>query len=158
MPRKLYYCKSWFMAKKHVTEPWSEAQAKAAHDAGQPYRVLVDSIERPFCVITVTHDFIAVEFLDQLLRPSLQYHFEEIERGKLFMIAATHREFVAETDSVARGTNYFFKPDGSVRIQREQLVPVRKVEEAKSHEDLSANFASFPEFGHYDDLIAVERR
>ena len=48
MSRQVFYCKSWFRAKKRPTELWSEADARVAHEGGQAYVALVDSIERPF--------------------------------------------------------------------------------------------------------------
>jgi hypothetical protein len=157
MKRKIYFCKSWFRAKKRPTESWSEEQARAAHSESQPYTVLVDSAEQPYCFLEVTAKAVGVGFLDELLRESLTYGFQEVEAGKLFLTMATHREFVGDTDKVANGTSYIFNRDGTVSMRRESFVPTHKLETTASTADVTANYSAMPSFGEYDDLIRAER-
>lgn len=156
MSRQVFYCKSWFRAKKRPTELWSEADAKAAHESGQAYVALVDSIERPFCFLEITPKAVGVGFLDELLRESLSYDFQEVESGVLFLTMATYREFEGDTDTVVSGSSYIFSRDGQVRIRREFFNPHR-LETASSSADVSTNYAPMPVFGGYEDLIRVER-
>lgn len=100
---------------------------------------------------------VAVGFLDELLRESLTYAFQEKDLGMLFLSMATYREFVGDTDEVAGGTTYFFDTDGSIKIRRESFKPHR-LETAQSKADVRANYAPFPDFGEYDELIRVERK
>jgi hypothetical protein len=156
MKRPIFYCKSWFRAKKRPTEVWTEEQAKASHMKRQPYAVLVDSIERPYCFLNVADKVVGVGFLDEHLREALTYAFQEVESGKLFLTMATHREFEGETDRVVSGISYIFKQDGTVDMRREFFNPHR-LETATSSSDVSSNYSPMPEFGDYDDLIRVER-
>src|SRR4051812_40156336 len=78
MQRPIYFCKKWFAAKKYAPEVWTEEQAKDAHDNGRNYTVLVDSLERPLCVILVMANGIAVDFLDAHLREALSYQFQVV--------------------------------------------------------------------------------
>ncbi len=156
MKQPIFYCKSWFRAKKRPTEVWTEEQAKVAHCAKRPYGVLVGSVEKPFCFLEVSDKFLGVGFLDSQLRESLYYAFKEIEPGRLFLGMATYREFQGESDAIASGTTYIFEPSGVVKISK-QLFDPHTEEVADAHTDVTANYANWPEFGEYDDLIRVER-
>lgn len=157
MQRPIYYCDGWFAAKKFATEVWTEAQAKDAHDNGRNYTVLVDSIERPFCVILVMAKAVAVDFLDEDLREALSYVFQVVAPGRLFLTRAVHREFDGDEDKVAKGTSYKFTEDGKVRIDRETFLPAHRLEVANSQTDVSANYAAVPEFGKYEEFMRMER-
>ncbi|WP_322085246.1 glycosyltransferase family 9 protein [Burkholderia sp. BCC1999] len=156
MKRPIYFCKSWFRAKKRPTEIWSEEQARSAHVNGQLYTVLVDSVEQPYCFIEVTAKAIGLGFLDDLLRESLSYDFQEVEPGKLFLSMATYREFDGGTDRVISRKSYIFARDGGVTIRREFFDPHR-IETATSSADVRPDYSAVPEFGEYDDLVRVER-
>lgn len=156
MDRQIFFCKSWFRAKKRPTELWSEDQAKAAHEAGGLYTVLVDSAEEPYCFLEVTEKAVGVSFLDDFLRESLSYDFQEIEPGRLFLTMATYREFEGDTDRVVSGTSYIFSQDGVVSTRREFFNPY-KLETATSSADVTANHSPKSKFGQYGDLIRVER-
>lgn len=157
MKQPLYYCKSWFRAKKKPTEIWSAEKAETAHLSKQPYTALVGSAEEPYCFLDIADKVIGVGFLDGRLRESLTYAFKEVDAGKLFLTMAVHREFEAETDKVASGATYTFDQNGTVQIRREFFNPHR-VETATSSFDPAPNYAARPEFGKYDDLIRVERQ
>lgn len=157
MKRSIFFCKSWFMAKRKPTEVWTAVQARAAHEAGQPYTVLVDSLESPFCTVDVTAQFVGVEFLDERLREVVTYHFQETSPGKLFLTMATYREFVDSSDKVSNGTTYTFAQDGKVQIRREFFVPEHRLETSTSEVDVSSNYSARPDFGEYDDLIQIDR-
>lgn len=156
MNRSIYFCKSWFRAKKKPTEIWSEAKAKLAHDNKKTYTVLIDSIDKPYCFLDISCGVVGVGFLDEFLRETLTYAFQEFEPGKLFLTMATHRVFEGNTDKIVSGNSYIFERDGSVMIRREFFSPNR-IETAASAVDISSNYSSTPEFGQYDELIRVER-
>jgi hypothetical protein len=158
MQRPIFFCKSWFTAKKLTTEVWTEAQAKDAHDSGRKYTVLVDSIERPFCIIDVMTDkFIGVDFLDERLRSALSYVFQVVAPGRLFLTRAVHREFDGDQDKVAKGTSYGFTEGGKVRIDRETFLPTHSLETANTETDVSSNYVPVPQFGEYDEFTRMER-
>ncbi|NHZ66970.1 lytic transglycosylase [Massilia genomosp. 1] len=156
MNRPIFFCKSWFRAKKKPTEVWSEDQAKLAHANKRTYTVLVDSVDEPYCFLDIAEGVVGVGFLDEFLRESLTYAFQEIEPGKLFLTMATHREFDGSADKVTSGISYLFEQNGSVEIRREFFNPHR-LETVASTADVSSNYSAMPDFGNYDDLIRVER-
>jgi hypothetical protein len=156
MKQELYFCKSWFRAKMRPTEIWSEVDARLAHEKGLPYTVLVASAEAPFCFLEVTRKAFCVGFLDESLRESLTYDFQEVEPGKLFLSMATHWEFESGSDQVINGASYIFSADGTVQVKREFFNPHR-VEVANSKIDVRTNFSATPKFGEFDDLIRVDR-
>jgi hypothetical protein len=156
MKRSIYFCKSWFRAKKRPTEIWTEEQAKLAHLKKQSFTVLVDSIERPFCFLEIADKVVGVGFLDEYIRENLSYAFQEIEPGEMFLTMATHREFEGDTDKVVSGISYIFKYDGTVHMRRECFNPHR-LETATTSADVSINYAATPEFGEYEDFIRIER-
>lgn len=158
MRRPIYFCKSWFAAKKLATEVWTEEQAKDAHENGRNYTVLVESIERPFCVILVMANGIAVDFLDEHLRKALSYQFQVVEPGRMFLTMAVHREFDEDGDKVAKGTSYGFSEDGKVRIDREAFLPDHSLEVANGQTDVSSNYVPAPEFGKYEEFMRMERQ
>jgi hypothetical protein len=153
---RVFYCKSWFRAKKRPTEIWPDEKARAAHAEKQTYTALIGDAERPYCFLDVSDRVVGVGFLDALLRESLTYAFQEITPGRLFLTMATHREFKDDTDEVAAASMYSFKPDGALQITRESFNP-RSIETATSTCDVSGNYADVPGFGKFDDLIQVER-
>ena len=156
MNKKIYFCKSWFRAKKKPTEIWSEDQARIAHLHQKNYTVLVESLEMPFCFIDISKGVVGVGFLDERLREKLTYAFQEFEPGKLFLITATYREFDGEADRVVGGTSYLFEQEGSVEIRREFFDP-HMIETKVAKVDVSGNYSLMPEFACYSDLIRVER-
>lgn len=156
MKRPIFYCKSWFRARKRPTEVWSEEQARAAHSDKRTYTALIGDVERPYCFLDISNGVVGVGFLDDLLRESLTYAFQEITPGKLFLTMATHREFKDDTDEVVAGATYTFEPDGALQITRESFNPYH-IETAESTCDVRGNYSDVPEFGNYDDLIKVER-
>jgi hypothetical protein len=157
MKRKVFFCKSWFRAKKKPTETWTIDQARYAHENGEPYVVLIDSQERPYCFLEVTKKYIGVFFLDQCLRENLSYEFQGIEDGQLFLREAIYREFDSDTDRVVSGSSYRFERDGKVNVRSETYFPEHFLETFCADVNVSKNFAQIPLFGEYEDLIVAER-
>lgn len=158
MKRPIYFCKSWFRGKKRPTEVWTEEQSRVAHVKKQLYTVLIDSIEQPYCFLEITEKSVGVGFLDEYLRESLTYAFQEVELGKLFLTMAVYREFEGNTDKVNSGVVYIFEPSGEVTIKKESFYPEHVLETSHSQIDVSQNYADYPSFGDYDSLIQVERK
>jgi hypothetical protein len=159
MQRPIYFCEGWFSAKKYAPEVWTEAQAKEAHINGSKYTVLVDSIERPFCIIDVmTSKFIGVDFLDENLREALTYQFQLVSPGRMFLTMAVHREFDGDDDKVAKATRYTFTEDGKLQIRRTTFLPDHSLEVAHGQADVSSNYEAVPEFGKYEAFMRMERQ
>ncbi|MBK0000011.1 hypothetical protein [Erwinia sp. S38] len=164
MNKNIFYCKSWFRAKKKPIDLWSESKALKKHESGEPYTVLVGSDSSPSCFINVTKNagWVSVSFLDKELREYLLYSFKIMNDNALFLSMAVYREF-AENEgegagifNVSRGTTYIFNEDGDTVVREEQFNP-HLLEESQTMVDVSGNYDHFPEFGNYDSLIKVER-
>lgn len=151
-----FYCKSWFRAKKAPTEIWTALTAKAAHDEGKPYTVLVNSLSHPTAFIELTKNAVSVGFLDGMLRETLSYAFRTVEDGRVFLSMATYREFQGDSDTVVSGISYIFQENGSVSIKKQSFFPPAS-ELADRLADVSGNYAKYPAFGQYEDVIRVER-
>lgn len=156
MKHAVYYCKSWFRAKKRPTEIWTEEQGRVAHAAKKPYTVVVGAPESPSCFLEVNDKFVGVGFFDERLRESFYYAFKEVEPGRLFLSMATYREFDGASDSVARGTTYVFDRHGTVKVTKQRFNP-HSVEATEATTNVEGNYESWPEFGEYEALIKAER-
>lgn len=153
----IHYSKSWFRAKKRPVEPYSEAKARALHEAGSLYCAQIGQPDAPSCFLEITGDWIGVEFLDEQLRSYLSYSFQEQESGRLFLSMTTWREFAGLTDTVVMGTTYVFQVNGEVTVTEETFHPTYALTESQAAVDVSSNWDSFPLFGRYSSLIRVER-
>ena len=98
--KRITFGKSWFRAKKGLTETWDEPKARIAHEQRQPYVAVVENDEGILCFIEANYDYIGVGFFDNASREFLSYQFQEVEPGRLFLTMATHREFDGEADRV----------------------------------------------------------
>jgi hypothetical protein len=151
------YARSWFRARKRATEPLTEAQARALHDAGATYCALIGDPQQPSCFLELGRGFAGVGFLDERLRERLRYQFQERAPGRLFLSMATWREFDGESDTVRQGTTHVFQEDGRVAIRRETFVPAHRAEDAEGRVDVGGHWEDVPAFGLYDRLTRVER-
>ena len=131
--------------------------ARNLHEQKKLYTVLVGSEVKPTALIDINNDFYGVEFFDKFIRPKVTYHFIQQNNGKLFLSMATFREFIAETESVSKGTTYIFEPNGKLKIQ-EQTFPKGTLIEKSKQIDVVSNWESVPEFGTYDNLLKLERK
>jgi hypothetical protein len=156
MKRKVFFCKSWFRAKKCPTEIWTRDDALCAFHENRPFTILVDSIDAPFCFIECVREVIVVGFLDDRGREKLTYVFEKNDERNVFLIQATYREYQGDTDKIASGSLYLFDRNGTVSTTHTTYDP-KSIEKATSLVDVKKNFSAIPEFGEYDDLIRVER-
>ena len=104
--------------------------------------------QAPFAFIEIRDSYVAVEFLDDFIRSFMNYQYQEIEPGRLFLSMAVRRHFLEDTNDVADGMVWFFKQDGSVTIEDDE----RRWD---SSLDVSGQWKSYPAFGQYDDLLKV---
>lgn len=151
-----FFGKSWFRAKKRVTELWDKQEAKIAHEQRRPYVAVLEKSGQIFCYIEANSGYIGVGFLDSAVREFLSYQFQEVEPGRLFLTMATHREFDGGTDRVKCGTTYYFKPDGCVSVEAEDF-EANQLTTTKTTVDVSNNWEDYPNFGDYQSLARVER-
>lgn len=164
MNSEIFYCKSWFRAKKKPIDLWSDKQARKNHEFGEPYTVLVGSNTTPTHVIDVTKNagWVSVGFLDEELREYLLYSFKLLANDQLFLSMAVHREFALNEGegagfmNVSNGTTYLFNEDGNTVVREERFNP-HLLEESETKVDISGNYEPFPAFGDYQSIIRKER-
>lgn len=154
---EIFYCKSWFRAKKIPTEIYSSDKAEKYHRAGKTYTALIGSPASPECFLDISSTVIGVGFLDARLRESTLYAFQVQECGRLFLSMAVWREFEGDTDKVVSGSTYLFKVNGNLEIRRESFSPVYEAETASSIVDVTNNWDDYPGFANFEALTRRER-
>lgn len=158
MTERYSYVEKWSRGYKELLGPLTEEEARARHDKGGWYTVLVDSTVTPSCFIEVVGEngYVGVNFLDGHLRSYLVYAFQQSEPGKLFNSVGTFRTFVGDSDEVATVETYRFGREGKVTVERRDL-QTDVVEVGSREIDVTPNFEGWPEFGQYERLLIVER-
>jgi len=151
------YCEKWFRYKKRPTDLMDEDRARKAHDGRLLYTIVLGDLRSPECFVEINNDYVGVGFLDDHAREYLSYSFEETRTGRLFLTMATHRTFDGQTDKVVSGTTYYFKEDGVVTIENENLLSGSK-SEGKIQADISGNWEEYPKFGQYTAVTQINRQ
>jgi len=156
MALSIFYCKTWFRAKRSAIEFMDADTARVRHEAGESYTVLIGSNSTPSCFVEMLIDkgMVGVGILDEDGREYLTYQFHYLNNQQLFLTMATYREF--EGGKVALGTSYLFNQQGDLVIRREQMNP-HVIEEAKSTFEPAGNYEKAPTFGCYSGVIHVNR-
>lgn len=159
---QISYCTQWSRHYNHPIKVLTEEQARAAHENGQLYTVLVGNPDRPQCFLECTaFRSVGVEFLDDALRTYLDYSFQEMRRGELFISMSRRLHFPNETDLADRATVFYFETDGQLAIVWYQANPngigSKIVDKQQRIVDVSRNWEPYPEFGHYQGLATLDR-
>lgn len=129
--------------------------AAARHIAGDSYGAVVQGISEKF-VVDVASDWISVLFFDANSGLYMKYDFKKVDPGRLFLSAAMHIEFAGEIHPPHRAVTFAFKMDGSIVIERRNML-TGVVEEKSSHGDCAANWEAYPEFGDYYSVCRSNR-
>lgn len=138
--------------------------SRLAHEQRKVYWVTIldDGIAKYH--IEFTSVFIMVYFLDNKGRMVKCYQFDKVEPNKLMVTFMNVYEYPDDSDDFNVDLLYSYKADGSfahveifytnkgMEWRKEQIDYV-----AHSKVDISDNFAPYPEFGHYDELIREDR-
>lgn len=179
---KREYCRSWFWANRSTSDPITEDEARKRHKLREQYTVAVGGFEAPSAIIEVVNDFVAVSFLDRLLREFMTLHFQEKKPGLLFMSMATRRvyceptndlvdrlrlgpddpshswgRFIELADRVLDGRSVIFREDGSTFHRASRHGDSRILEVPGPKWSVSGNWEPYPKFGHYDHLLNQHR-
>jgi len=149
------YCERWFRHRKEAVGLLTPESARRLHDAGQPYTVLLGDPQRPRRFIEVGGGFYGVSFLDDDLREYLVYTFDELEKDRLFLKEAIHRNFEKDSDEPGEVTIYRFSPGGRVQIERSENALGGTRTEGET--DVSKNWEPKPVFGRYEALTREDR-
>lgn len=150
------YCDGWFRAGKCATTIVNEDAARKLHESGKLYTVLVGDPHEPECFIDIRleNGHVGVGFLDKCLREFLAYDFQVIDDHRMFLVAATHREFSGDAEGTKKSTIYKFAPSGHVDVlcteNGSQRVGV-------ANADVAGNWEEVPSFGAYERLAHKNR-
>lgn len=158
MNESIIYCHGWSRRRKFANQPYSEFQAKELFENRKPFGLLFEKNNLPFCFINFNNKFVYVGFLDDLKREYLGYEFYEEAPQKIFLKEVQFWEYDGNTDEKVKSTRYRFTPDGELGIE-EKNVKTKEVfrEYAQEKIDSTVLWEDYPEFGHYDNIIKIER-
>ncbi|MCI0417511.1 hypothetical protein L0222_32495 [bacterium] len=139
--------------------PLTIKTAKKRHDAGQLYTAVVGPPDRVSCYIQVRFEagYVGVGFLDDNNREYLTYSFKVIDNNRMFLSTAHFHEFEENQDSPARSTNFYFETDGRVTIEEIDRASKSIKRKQGEFKDLSPNWETVPDFGHYEHLLRTDR-
>ena len=140
-----------------------EEIARKNHQEGLMYCVTVlDDDCTPYCTLDIVHEnkFIGVDFLDSSGRIYLSYHFREVEPMKKLFIREVWYTFYpnSETKDGNYRLHFVFDQDGNAAYRKyDDLAHKTYDYETKEPLDVSGLYEDYPEFGHYEGLIRLER-
>lgn len=155
---KIIYTKGWFRSQKRPLEIYSEDYAKSLFVSRGIFTTLIEDKGRPYCFINFNNKFVYVGFLDEFKREYLGYEFWEEKPGKIFLKEVQFWEFEGDTDEKLNSTRYRFTPEGELGIEKRNNKTREAVREyAQNKVDTSVLWEDYPEFGHYDAIIKIER-
>lgn len=156
--KQITYSDGWFRARRMPGDIWGEETAREHHEKREYYGVVIGDLESPECFIEINDGFILVGFLDDLKREYLKYQFDEIESNKIFLKEAQYWEYDGDTDEKIFSTRYCFTPSGKLIIEKTDIrTNDVEINEAKERIDVSTHYGDYPIFGHYEDIIRIER-
>jgi hypothetical protein len=141
----------------------AEEVAKKNHEDGLHYEVTILEEETPIAFLEIVHEneFVGVKFLDEEGRDYLHYHFSEIEpKKKLFLEELWFYHFKEEDTSSNSDyrLHFVFDQEGNISYRKYDEINKKTIDyETKEPLDISGLYEDYPEFGHYDGLIKIER-
>jgi hypothetical protein len=153
---KVYYCDEWSDIKK---QPWNilgERTAYLHHQNHEPYTAVLIEDEKPKYIVNVTNEWVSVGFYDDLNRKYLNYDFEVISHGKIFLRTAMYWEYDDATEIEISSLILGFREDGHIVMEKTDF-KTGSVEERDTSDSLENNWDVFPEFGEYIPLCRKER-
>lgn len=153
---QIYYCDEWSDIKKKPWNIFDEHTACLHHQKKQPYTAILTEDKKPECIVNVTKEWVSVGFYDGLTRKYLNYDFEVMSGGKLFLRTAMYWEYDDETDKELNSLIIGFREDGYIAMEKRDF-KTGSVEEREAKDTLEKNWDVFPEFGQYHHLCREER-
>lgn len=150
------YCTGWNSIFKEPAEILTTDKARQLHEERKPYSAIVEN-ESSSAVVEMCffQAYCHVLFLDEQKRVANRYSFVETADGRLFLEEAAVNYYANNGDRPAHWELFRFKEDGSLSHDTgEGRGPITRKE---GRTDASRNYASIPEFGRYDSILARER-
>lgn len=165
---EIVYCHSWNFRRRRVGIPLTEAEARARDAAGEAFMAVVPAPTDPYPVLVDVvrqNRHIAVTFLDRHGRPSLKYHFDEVDRSSaptMFLRGVYLWGYPSDDPRLrlsqsSRLETYTYREDGYAR-----RVVVDEIEHYKdttewSEVPVGTNWEPVPSFGDYRSIARRER-
>ncbi len=154
MTEAIYYCKSWSSHGKRPQSPLGPDEARARHDRGDEYTVLIGDPMRPRAYIEtlLSRNYVCCTFLDEHLRPKTYCIFTAEAAERLFLAQSMTRRFKDETDEVIFAWSLKLSQDGQVvAVESDLLAGTRSIGTGQFKVD--SFYIDRPAFGHYDDIL-----
>jgi virulence-associated protein VapD len=157
-PFNFTYAMKWNRLTHKPTKPLSEEEARKHHNERKPYCVLVNyySDNYPYAFIDIANHYYSVKFININGHVYLTYGFEELKTGKLFLAQSMFIDFDPLEKTEIEKTNYFFREDGRLSIER-SCSPYQKTISTEGSFDPEKNYEDIPFFGSYEKILAKER-
>ncbi|MGN7765521.1 hypothetical protein [Paenibacillus sp. 22594] len=153
---KIYYCDEWSDIKKKPWNLFDEHTAFLYHQNKQSYTAVITEDEKPKYIVNVTSGWVSVGFYDEVIRKYLNYDFEVLGNGKLFLRTVMFWEYEEDTDKEESSLILGYQEDGYIAMEKRDF-KTDSVEERESRDSLEKNWDVFPEFGQYLHLCKEER-
>ena len=150
------YCQRWWNSEKSMIKPMTEDSAYKAHMNEEWYTAVLGGEKSPHCCVELRKGFIAVDFFDNNKHVYLTYSFYTVPENRLFLKNAMYREYIEDSDKLAKVTEYRFQETGETQIIIKDYISNTN-ETSKSQTEVSKNYDVWPEFNNYNSLIRVER-
>lgn len=152
------YCERWNNKQKQPIFPMSEDEARARHDAGQLYTVVLGDWSSPVLVELFLKDkYVGVRWLEQHGKDALRYAFRLQDDGRLFLSEVAFNT-VDDNGKVVESESTLIKPDGTVQVSLFNNVDrTVKAGEPTPGKDVAAMWEDVPAFGNYESIARRER-
>lgn len=151
------YSEDWSLNYREARNPLTIESAAKYHQERRRYAVACGAGDFPVAVVLMTGKSAQIEFFDDSQRPYLSFQFQERKPNQLFLTMATHREFTSGSDKPASAVTFIFEEDGSGHIREYDGITMRTKVRTMERADVSQYWEPYPEFGHYEGLLRVER-
>jgi hypothetical protein len=151
------FCERWNNKQKEPILPLSEDEARARHDSGELYTVVLGDHETPTVVeVFLREGYVGVRWLEPHGKDAMRYAFRRIE-DRLFLSEVAINSVNAEGTVVAAEST-LIKADGTIEVSLfDNVNRTVKTAEPKSSKDVTAMWEDIPQFGDYASIIRRER-
>jgi hypothetical protein len=157
------YARKWNRARRAAQGELDVEQARARHQAGQPYTAVLhadDGTPRAWIDVDLSLPFVGVHFLDDLGREHTAYLFGPLSgTSQLFLEEVHDRAYVGDEREPVRGRTTVFRPGERVKVsETDRAAGTRDSYELEPYEGLfDALREERSAFGDYERLAALDR-
>jgi hypothetical protein len=153
----LTYCERWNTKQKTPIFPMSEDEARARHDNGELYTVVLGDHAAPQLVeLNLKEGYVGVRWLEAHGKDALRYAFRRND-DRLFLTEVALNT-VSDEGKVVQAESTLIKPDGTVEVSLfDNVNRTVKTAEPASGKDVTAMWEDVPSFGDYTSISRRER-